>query len=220
MPGSVGTAIDLGCGPGATTELLRLATQADQVIGIDSASDALELARRRYPDLTFIRHDVVTEPWPARADVAFGRFLLSHIPGPNACLERWLTQLEPEGRLFIDELHHIEPRHPALSAYIEISCALVASGGATMEVGRELAPPDGSRLIFDDVASHPVPNPIAAGWFLHNAREVWPKRPWVREHIPMRDQARLVRELEQIDDSGESRWFMRRMVIEPAAAVT
>ena len=45
--------IDLGCGNGMLTD--KLAEKGYDVTGIDDSVDMLELARKEYPDYTFVR---------------------------------------------------------------------------------------------------------------------------------------------------------------------
>ena len=58
------SAVDLGCGPGNSTEELRLRFPNAAITGIDSSADMVEAARRRLPDTRFEIEDIVT--WCAR----------------------------------------------------------------------------------------------------------------------------------------------------------
>ena len=70
-------AVDLGCGPGFTTHMLKQATACKEIYGFDVSDTFLELAKKQYPEYNFIRHDVTSIPFPVNADVIYARFLLS-----------------------------------------------------------------------------------------------------------------------------------------------
>src|SRR6185295_15312555 len=73
------SAIDLGCGPGFTTDMLAQTTGCPDVYGLDSAAPFVEMARGRFPQYHFVEQDVTRLPFPAQADVMYVRFLLSHL---------------------------------------------------------------------------------------------------------------------------------------------
>ena len=50
--------VDLGCGPGNSTELLLERFPQSEVIGLDSSPDMLRKARERLPDCAFIEADI------------------------------------------------------------------------------------------------------------------------------------------------------------------
>ena len=58
--------VDLGCGPGNSTELLIERYPHAAVIGIDSSSDMLRQARERLPACTFVKADIATWTPPKR----------------------------------------------------------------------------------------------------------------------------------------------------------
>ena len=51
-------AVDLGCGPGNSTELLRDHFPVAELLGIDSSPDMLAAARRRLPGVRFEEADI------------------------------------------------------------------------------------------------------------------------------------------------------------------
>src|SRR6185437_7486969 len=51
-------AVDLGCGPGNSTELLVERYPQSKVIGLDSSPDMLRKARERLPKHTFVEADI------------------------------------------------------------------------------------------------------------------------------------------------------------------
>ena len=57
---SPGRVIDLGCGPGNSTELIVERFPEADVSGLDSDADMLEAARRRLPHHRFVAGDLAT----------------------------------------------------------------------------------------------------------------------------------------------------------------
>src|SRR5450631_2024133 len=92
------TALDLGCGPGYTTQLLADTTKSVYTTGLDSSEHFLSLAATRATDhISFVHHDATRIPFPGgQRDLLFCRMLLTHLQDPFVVTERWLTQLHPQ----------------------------------------------------------------------------------------------------------------------------
>ena len=90
----IDVAIDLGCGPGFSTQLLHEVCAPHTLIGVDSSSQFLEVARARLRGAVFETHDVTATPLPgAPASVIYARLVLAHIPDPLGTVDRWKGQL-------------------------------------------------------------------------------------------------------------------------------
>ncbi len=75
-----GRVVDIGCGTGYLTRLLR-----GRVVAVDQSAEMLELARTRVPDADFVRADVPPLPFPDGAfDLAFSSNVYSHISAAAA----------------------------------------------------------------------------------------------------------------------------------------
>ena len=87
-------ALDLGCGPGYTTELVATHVPAARVIGLDQSPRLLEQAReaRQSERVSFEQADVSKPPFtvPA-ADLLYSRFLLTHLREPAQIIEAWAS---------------------------------------------------------------------------------------------------------------------------------
>jgi ubiquinone/menaquinone biosynthesis C-methylase UbiE len=70
-----GHIVDIGCGTGYLTGLLR-----GRVVALDQSAEMLELARARVPSAEFVRADVPPLPFPDQTfELAFSSNLYSHI---------------------------------------------------------------------------------------------------------------------------------------------
>jgi trans-aconitate 2-methyltransferase len=93
--------VDLGCGPGNSTELLFDRYPSAEVIGIDSSPDMLRQARKRLPDCAFIEADLAAWKPTARTDVLFASGSLQWVPNHLAVLRRLLEGLPSGGMLAV-----------------------------------------------------------------------------------------------------------------------
>jgi len=180
----VGLAVDLGCGPGHTTELLARCLRPARLAGLDSSAAFVALARRRLPAIEFVVHDVTRTPLPTGpADLLFARFLLSHLPDPAGALAAWATQLGDGGLLLLDEVEWIRTDDPALAEYLRVVAAVLEERGHRLQAGpllHALPDPPGLTRRASRVAVHPVDPALAATMFRTNL-SVWRHDPQARE---------------------------------------
>jgi trans-aconitate 2-methyltransferase len=88
--------VDLGCGPGNSTELLAARFPDAEVIGLDSSPDMLVKARARLPACRFIEADIATWSPDAPPDLLFANAVMQWLPDHTAVLRR-LVGLLPQG---------------------------------------------------------------------------------------------------------------------------
>jgi trans-aconitate 2-methyltransferase len=133
--------VDLGCGPGFSTELLARTCRPRALVGLDASEPFLRAARARVPQARFVRHDVTVVPLPvAPPDVIYARLVLAHLPDPPAIVEGWWQQLAPGGVVLSEELEDIESPPGPLRDYDDLSSGTVRRGGGVMCAGPLLAP--------------------------------------------------------------------------------
>ncbi len=112
--------VDLGCGPGNSTEILAARYPEADVIGIDSSPDMLAAARRRMPHTSFIQADVRTYRLPEPADVILANAVLNWVPDHRTLFPRLVSQLSDGGVLAIQLPDNLsEPVHETLRAMAE-----------------------------------------------------------------------------------------------------
>src|SRR6185312_14029331 len=94
-------AVDLGCGPGATTRLIHEVLRPVRTLGLDQSSAYVARAIADAPEgVGFSVHDARAVPFPeAPADLVYCRLLLAHLNRPSEVVARWATQVRPAGIL-------------------------------------------------------------------------------------------------------------------------
>jgi trans-aconitate 2-methyltransferase len=216
-------AIDLGCGPGHSSQLIADQLAPKQLVGLDLSENYLELARARGLSHTrWYRHDVTRLPLPhAPADLIYARLVLAHLSEPTTVLRGWLSQLRPGGYLVVEEDEEILTETPVLVDYEVMSTTLISDRGGDLYVGRLL--PEMVPRPYELAASrryvHAVPDPIAARLFAMNFR-VWRNDPLVRARYSSSELDGLARGLDALaaSQTTEALTFIIRQVIVRAPA--
>jgi len=107
-----GRAIDLGCGPGNSTEVLCARVPAARVSGIDSSEAMIEAARKRLPLLEFSVADIAGWHDPGPFDVILANAVLQWLPDHAALLPALAAKLAPGGALAVQMPDNLaEPTH-------------------------------------------------------------------------------------------------------------
>ena len=213
----VNIALDLGCGPGFSTEMLRRALNFSSTFGMERSDEFLKMARTSHANCVFIKHDVTSPPFPVRADVIYCRFLLSHLCDAEKLIDMWVSELSPGGMLFIDETEGVVTDVPAFRRYLDINESLVRSQGAELFVGEKLSKSGyAAETISNELARIPVASWRAATWFYPNTVTVWETSKHVRDNFPESQRKNISESIRLIMESRESSvktlWKMRRMV--------
>jgi trans-aconitate 2-methyltransferase len=119
---NVRVAVDIGCGPGNSTELLAARFPNATVSGLDSSADMIVAARKRLPALRFEVIDI--EAWinrdaesgrereQHRFDVIFANAVLQWTPEHGALFPALVAKLAPGGSLAVQMPDNLdEPSH-------------------------------------------------------------------------------------------------------------
>ena len=114
--------VDIGCGPGNSTELLLERYPDADVIGLDSSPDMLRQARERLPDRKFMQADIATWLPDSETDLLFGNAVFQWVPDHSSVLRRLLAALPEGGVLAVQMPDNTD--EPALALMREV----VASG--------------------------------------------------------------------------------------------
>jgi trans-aconitate 2-methyltransferase len=93
--------IDLGCGPGNSTALLRRRWPDAAVTGLDASADMLEAARRQRADIEFIAGDIAAWQPPLCYDLVFANAALQWVGDHRSLLPRLLERVAAGGALAV-----------------------------------------------------------------------------------------------------------------------
>ena len=105
-------AVDLGCGPGNSTELLMARFPAAEILGVDSSDDMIAAAHRRLPRLHFEQADISGWQAPCACDAILANAVLQWVPDHKTLLPRLMAMLAPGGSLAIQVPDNLdEPAH-------------------------------------------------------------------------------------------------------------
>ena len=90
--------LELGCATGETC--YAVSREGARVVGCDLSLDAIQVARRRYPDLEFHTGSTEHLPFaPASFDAVLAFELIEHVSGPSAVVREVYRVLRPGGVL-------------------------------------------------------------------------------------------------------------------------
>jgi trans-aconitate 2-methyltransferase len=92
-------AVDLGCGPGNSTELLVDRYPDATVTGLDLSPDMLRQARERLPQCVFIEADLATWTPQEPVDLLFANAVFQWVPDHQMAMRRLVEALPPGGVL-------------------------------------------------------------------------------------------------------------------------
>ena len=206
MPGRV---VDVGCGPGNSTELLSERWPEADIVGIDTSETMLAEARKRLPKARFEQADAATWLPERGTGVVFANAVYQWIPGHKEQFARIVEQLEPGGVLAVqmpdnlmEPLHVLMREVAARPAFVKKLAgaprgplpkvgALLRRADAPRPAGRHLAhglqPRDGGRLGDRrmDQGNRAQPVPPAARCRPSRQSSSRPIRP--RSRRPIRD---------------------------------
>jgi SAM-dependent methyltransferase len=216
-------AVDLGCGPGYTTELVEEEVRPARTVGLEASAAFVTRARREHPcgPLEFVRHDVTAVPFPVGpADVLFARYLLAHLPAPDAVVARWATQLAPGGRLLVEEIVAIETEHLVLARYVELVTAQSVAHGTDLLVGARLlrtGPPASTAVVHDQTVTIAPSVAEVAALFAMNLGE-WRHGAWAQATVEPAELDALADALAELiadpPSRGAIQWRHRHLAIE------
>ena len=93
--------VDLGCGAGNATKLLRQAWPEAEVIGVDSSPEMLARAHDEDPSVNWIEADIATWQPPRPVSVLFSNAALHWLDGHEGLIPTLAGHVEPGGYLAI-----------------------------------------------------------------------------------------------------------------------
>lgn len=112
VPGAVARAVDLGCGPGNSTELVVARWPGARVSAIDSSPDMVAAARTRLPGVDVAVADLAAWDDPGPFDLILANAVLQWVPDHERLFPELLARLASGGSLAAQVPDNLdEPSH-------------------------------------------------------------------------------------------------------------
>jgi trans-aconitate 2-methyltransferase len=197
-------ALDLGCGPGFTTELVQQVVGAGQTWGVDASARLIERARSRAePPIRYAVHDVTVAPFPiAGVGFAYARYLLNHIASPRSALVACAGAMRRGGLLVLEENCALESADALFINYYACVEVLQRHYGQDMYIGERLPTlAEGTAFVVRRFERTRIPLDARTMARLHamNVR-TWARDPFAISTFDARELAAMARELDAVAD--------------------
>ena len=194
-----GRIIDLGCGPGNSTAMLRQRWPAAEIVGLDSSREMINAASQAHPDWTWVEGDIATWTTPVPFDIVFSNAALHWVPNHAELMPRLLKQVRAQGALAIQMPAHF--RSPVHELMIEtamnsvwqdcMECAIYAIKVERPAFYYDLLSPHASNLdLWETDYIHVMNSPAAILEWIRGTG----LRPFL-EALPSEEQRRQFEEL-------------------------
>ncbi|VVE20499.1 trans-aconitate 2-methyltransferase [Pandoraea anhela] len=104
--------VDLGCGPGNSTEVLIDRFPGADALGLDNSADMVDAARKRLPDVRFDLADIGAWRTDTPCDVILANAVFQWVPNHADILPKIASMLAPGGSLALQMPDNLdEPAH-------------------------------------------------------------------------------------------------------------
>jgi len=102
--------MDVGCGPGNSTNVLSSRWPESNIIGIDSSASMIESARKNYPNMKWRIEDVTKMETEEKYDIIFSNATIQWIPDQEKLIRDLVGMLESNGSLAVQvPMYHNMP---------------------------------------------------------------------------------------------------------------
>jgi trans-aconitate 2-methyltransferase len=208
-------AVDLGCGPGWSTQLIEVTLNPVRTVGLEASESFVAEARSNHPKLEFFRHDVLVSPFPVQnPDFLFCRFLLTHFSSPRAALRCWARVSRPNAILAILENESLYSDHPALARYYEMVALMQGHYGQQLHIGAlldEVLEGTDWTVVQSESVTLEKPSPEMAQLHVANIR-TWGKSGFAIAEFDRGELLQLEKDLALIASGAEKAGVIRNTV--------
>ena len=114
--------LDIGCGPGNSTQVLADRFPHGKILGIDNSQDMIAAARSQYPELEFALCDAGSSlsSLGKKFDLVFSNACIQWIPNHPALLSEMMKLLNPGGVMAVQTpMNYEEPIHRIIATLAE-----------------------------------------------------------------------------------------------------
>ena len=93
--------LDVGCGPGNSTQVLQERFGESEIIGLDSSEEMIHKARGQFPEGSWVCADAAEYDYGGDLDVIFSNAVLQWIADQRPLIDRLVENLAPHGVLAV-----------------------------------------------------------------------------------------------------------------------
>jgi trans-aconitate 2-methyltransferase len=145
--------IDLGCGPGNSTEALRQRWPEAEIVGLDNSPEMIENAKRSYPEGAWMTADAMTWQASEPFDLVFSNAVLQWLPNHARLCPQLLQQVAAGGALAVQvPAHYDSPLHREILAVSKNAAWTLRMDAARSALTKE--PPGLYYDVLHSIASH------------------------------------------------------------------
>jgi len=140
--------LDNGCGGGNVTNMVAEIVGPDgTVTGTDIDAAIIELAKKdsankRISNTTFLNINTYELPFHKEFDIAYSRFLLSHLNHPIEAILKMKEAVKLGGKLIVEDVqfsgHFSYPENEAFNKYVQLYTQVILQKGANANIGPQL----------------------------------------------------------------------------------
>ena len=140
--------LDLGCGGGDVTfELATLVGKEGKIVGLELDETIVKLTQEDCQQLglnniEFKIADALSLNEENEYDLAYTRFLLTHLSDPQTVIEKMKTAVKLGGLVAVEDIefsgHFCHPKSSAFDKYIQLYQQVVQNKGGDSEIGLKL----------------------------------------------------------------------------------
>lgn len=123
------TAVDIGCGPGNSTQVITARWPECRVTGIDNSPAMIEKAKKDFPDQQWITADAIDLDTSVKYDLVFSNATIQWIPGHENLLKTMWNMVNTNGALAVQvPLYNLMPVCSAVEEAAQSRWSRLASG--------------------------------------------------------------------------------------------